>query len=136
MLQNLRTVTRFCVIVWIWNKSYPVHGFRDVNHQSTCLHIYLHTHKCILLHSRDLVHRQTACWAVKHMALGVYGFGCEDALVHLTNCVWPNIFETSPHMVQSFNDAVEGLRVAVGPGKVLLYTLQVSSVFEREIGQS
>ena len=28
-------------------------------------------------------------------------------------------------MVQSFNDAVDGLRVAVGPGKVLQYTLQV-----------
>ena len=77
---------------------------------------------------RDLVHRQTACWAVKHMALGVYGFGCEDSLTHLMNCVWPNIFEISPHMVQSFNDAVDGLRVAVGPGKVLLYTLQVRNM--------
>ena len=74
---------------------------------------------------RDLVHRQTACWAVKHMALGVYGFGCEDALIHLMNYVWPNIFETSPHMMQSFNDAVEGFRVSIGPGKVLQYTLQV-----------
>ena len=60
------------------------------------------------------------------MALGVYGFGCEDALIHLMNYVWPNIFETSPHMMQSFNDAVEGFRVSVGPGKVLQYTLQVS----------
>lgn len=59
------------------------------------------------------------------MALGVFGFGCEDALVHLMNYVWPNIFETSPHMMQSFNDAVEGFRVSVGPGRVLLYTLQV-----------
>ena len=71
------------------------------------------------------MHRQTACWAVKHMALGVYGFGCEDALIHLMNYVWPNIFETSPHMMQSFNDAVEGFRVSVGPGKVLQYTVQV-----------
>ena len=47
---------------------------------------------------RDLVHRQTACAAIKHMALGVYGFGCEDALIHLLNHVWPNIFETSPHL--------------------------------------
>ena len=74
---------------------------------------------------RDLVHRQTACWAVKHMALGVVGFGCEDSLMHLMNYVWPNIFETSPHMMQSFNDAVEGFRVSIGPGRVLLYTLQV-----------
>jgi hypothetical protein len=60
------------------------------------------------------------------MALGVYGFGCEDALVHLLNYVWPNIFETSPHLVQAFMDAVEGMRVSLGPVKILQYTLQVS----------
>jgi len=75
---------------------------------------------------RDLVHRQTACAAIKHMALGVFGFGCEDALIHLLNYVWPNIFETSPHLVQAFMEAVEGLRVALGPIKILQYTLQVS----------
>ncbi|XP_030760437.1 splicing factor 3B subunit 1 [Sitophilus oryzae] len=77
------------------------------------------------LMDRDLVHRQTACAAIKHMALGVYGFGCEDALVHLLNYVWPNIFETSPHLVQAFMDAIEGMRVALGPIKILQYTLQV-----------
>ncbi|XP_017780784.1 PREDICTED: splicing factor 3B subunit 1 isoform X1 [Nicrophorus vespilloides] len=76
------------------------------------------------LMDRDLVHRQTACAAIKHMALGVYGFGCEDALVHLLNYVWPNIFETSPHLVQAFMDAIEGMRVALGPIKILQYTLQ------------
>lgn len=74
---------------------------------------------------RDLVHRQTACSAIKHMALGVYGFGCEDALIHLLNYMWPNVFETSPHLVQAFLDGVEGLRVALGPVKILQYTLQV-----------
>lgn len=74
---------------------------------------------------RDLVHRQTACAAIKHMALGVYGFGCEDALVHLLNHVWPNIFETSPHLVQAFMDSIEGLRVALGANKILQYVLQV-----------
>lgn len=59
------------------------------------------------------------------MALGVFGFGCEDALTHLLNYVWPNIFETSPHLVQAFMDAVEGMRVALGPIKVLQYALQV-----------
>jgi splicing factor 3B subunit 1 len=49
------------------------------------------------LTDRDLVHRQTAAAAIKHLALGVQGFGCEDALIHLLNYVWPNIFETSPH---------------------------------------
>lgn len=76
------------------------------------------------LMDRDLVHRQTACAAIKHMALGVYGFGCEDALVHLLNYVWPNIFETSPHLVQAFMDAIEGMRVALGPIKILQYSLQ------------
>nr|CAG4640605.1 EOG090X00GC [Eulimnadia texana] len=76
------------------------------------------------LMDRDLVHRQTACAAIKHMALGVYGFGCEDALIHLLNYVWPNIFETSPHLVQAFMDAIEGMRVSLGPIKVLQYTLQ------------
>lgn len=77
---------------------------------------------------RDLVHRQTACSAIKHMALGVYGFGCEDALIHLLNYMWPNVFETSPHLVQAFLDGVEGLRVALGPIKILQYTLQVSKL--------
>ncbi|CAL8147916.1 unnamed protein product [Orchesella dallaii] len=76
------------------------------------------------LMDRDLVHRQTACAAIKHLALGVYGFGCEDALVHLLNYVWPNIFETSPHLVQAFMDSVEGMRVALGPMKILQYALQ------------
>ncbi|KAI5746024.1 hypothetical protein M8J76_016483 [Diaphorina citri] len=76
------------------------------------------------LMDRDLVHRQTACATIKHMALGVYGFGCEDALTHLLNYVWPNIFETSPHLVQAFMDAVEGLRVALGPVRILQYVLQ------------
>ena len=66
------------------------------------------------------------------MALGVYGFGCEDSLTHLMNYVWPNMFEISPHMIQSFNDAVDGLRVSVGPGKVLQYTMQVSVLLNRE----
>lgn len=63
------------------------------------------------------------------MALGVYGFGCEDALIHLLNYMWPNVFETSPHLVQAFLDGVEGLRVALGPIKILQYTLQVSINF-------
>lgn len=73
---------------------------------------------------RDLVHRQTACSAVGHLALGVRGHGVEDALVHLLNHVWPNIFETSPHVVNSVMAAIEGCMVALGPGTILLYVLQ------------
>ncbi|CAA2986935.1 splicing factor 3B subunit 1 [Olea europaea subsp. europaea] len=62
--------------------------------------------------------------AVKHMALGVAGLGCEDALVHLLNYVWPNIFETSPHVINAVMEAVEGMRVALGASVILNYCLQ------------
>ncbi|CAG9772497.1 unnamed protein product [Ceutorhynchus assimilis] len=76
------------------------------------------------LMDRDIVHRQTACAAIKHIALGVYGLDCEDVLVHLLNYVWPNVFETSPHLIRAFMEAIEGLRVSLGPIKLLQYTLQ------------
>ncbi|KAF9432446.1 Splicing factor 3B subunit 1 [Entomortierella beljakovae] len=76
------------------------------------------------LMDRDLVHRQTACTTVKHMSLGVVGLGCEDALLHLLNYVWPNIFETSPHVINSVMDAIEGLTVALGSGTILQYVVQ------------
>jgi len=73
------------------------------------------------LMDRDLVHRQTACTVVKHMALGVAGLSREDAMQHLLNYVWPNIFETSPHVINAVLEATEGLRVALGPTKILQY---------------
>merc|ERR1719440_2471828 len=76
------------------------------------------------LMDRDLVHRQTACAAVKHLTLGVAGLGCEDALQHLMNYVWPNIFETSPHVIANVFEAIEGIMVAVGPVKVFQYVMQ------------
>lgn len=76
------------------------------------------------LMDRDLVHRQTAMSVISHMSLGVFGFGCEDALTHLLNYVWPNIFETSPHVIQAFMSAIEGFRVGIGPIRLLFYTLQ------------
>ena len=76
------------------------------------------------LMDRDLVHRQISCNVVQHMSLGVAGLGMEDALSHLMNYVWPNIFEQSPHVVQAVTWAVDGLRVALGPGVILSYLLQ------------
>lgn len=76
------------------------------------------------LMDRDLVHRQTAASTVQHMALGVAGLGCEDALMHLLNYVWPNIFETSPHVINAVTGAIDACRVALGPGVVLGYCLQ------------
>merc|ERR1712070_434485 len=76
------------------------------------------------LMDRDLVHRQTACATVKHLALGVEGLGCEDALVHLLNFVWPNIFEQSPHVINACLDAVDGFMVSLGPNVLLMYVVQ------------
>lgn len=103
-----------------WTGWFLEFRFRIQNYPWLSVCLYL-----IFLLLRDLVHRQTACAAIKHMALGVHGFGCEDALIHLLNYVWPNVFETSPHLVQAFMDSVDGLRVSLGPVKILQYTLQV-----------
>jgi splicing factor 3B subunit 1 len=70
---------------------------------------------------RDQVHRQTAASVVKHIALGVVGLGCEDAMVHLLNLLYPNLFETSPHVIDRIVEAIEAIRMAVGPGLVLNY---------------
>ena len=76
------------------------------------------------LMDRDMVHRQTAATTVKHVALGVAGLGCEDAIAHLMNFVWPNIFEESPHVINAMFEAIEGMMVSLGPIKVLQYCLQ------------
>ena len=45
--------------------------------------------------------------------------------MHLLNYVFPNVFETSPHIVQATTGAVDGCRVALGPAIILNYVLQV-----------
>lgn len=70
---------------------------------------------------RDQVHRQTAASVVKHVALGVVGLGCEDAMLHLLNLLLPNIFETSPHVIDRMIEAIDAVRVAAGTGTVLNY---------------
>ena len=77
------------------------------------------------LMDRDLVHRQTASSVVKHLTLGVFGLGCEDALAHLLNFVWPNIFEQSPHVINAVTEAIEAMRVSLGASRVLQHCLQV-----------
>jgi splicing factor 3B subunit 1 len=76
------------------------------------------------LTDRDLVHRQTAAAAIKHLALGVAGLNCEDALIHFLNFVWPNIFETSPHVINAVMEAIEGLRVGLGVNRIFRYLIQ------------
>jgi len=75
------------------------------------------------LTDRDQVHRQTAASVVKHMALGVVGLGCEDAMVHLLNLLMPNIFETSPHVIDRMIEAMDAIRNAVGTGLIMNYII-------------
>ncbi|RVD81391.1 uncharacterized protein DFL_009257 [Arthrobotrys flagrans] len=70
---------------------------------------------------RDQVHRQTAASVVKHVALGVVGLGCEDAMMHLLNLLYPNLFETSPHVIDRIIEAIDAIRMAIGPGLVMNY---------------
>lgn len=70
---------------------------------------------------RDQVHRQTAASVVKHVALGVVGLGCEDAMIHLLNLLYPNLFETSPHVIDRIIEAIDAIRMAVGTGLVMNY---------------
>ncbi|KAF2013493.1 splicing factor 3B subunit 1 [Aaosphaeria arxii CBS 175.79] len=70
---------------------------------------------------RDQVHRQTAASVVKHVALGCVGLDCEDAMVHLLNLLWPNLFETSPHVIDRIIEAIDAVRNAVGTPLVMNY---------------
>lgn len=76
------------------------------------------------LQDRDPIHRQTASWAIKHLSIGVAGHGMMDAMVHLLNLVWPNLFETTAHLTPAFFDALDAFRLSVGPGLLFLYCLQ------------
>ncbi|KAF2234478.1 ARM repeat-containing protein [Viridothelium virens] len=73
------------------------------------------------LTDRDQVHRQTSASVVKHIALGVVGLGCEDAMEHLLNLLLPNIYETSPHVIDRVIEAIDAIRLAIGPGKLMGY---------------
>jgi len=59
---------------------------------------------------------------LQHVALGVVGLGCEDAMIHLLNLLWPNLFETSPHVIDRIIEAIDAIRMAVGPGVIVNYT--------------
>jgi len=56
--------------------------------------------------------------------LGCAGLGREDAIQHLMNYVFPNIFETTPHMLNAVQEAIEAMRVCVGPSAVFNYVVQ------------
>lgn len=73
------------------------------------------------LTDRDLVHRQIASNVVKHMALGSFAQGYEDAFINFLDLIWPNVFETSPHVIQQVMESIESLNLVVGSGILLDY---------------
>lgn len=73
------------------------------------------------LTDRDLVHRQTAATIIRHLALHSSGRGFEDAFIHLLNLLIPNIFETSPHVIERILEGLEALIFAIGPSIFLNY---------------
>jgi len=42
--------------------------------------------------------------------------------LHFLNLLWPNLFETSPHVIDRIIEAIEAIRVSVGMGVVMNYT--------------
>ena len=76
------------------------------------------------LPDHDLIHCQTASIIVKHLTLGVVGLGCEDSMLHLMNLVWPNCFETSPHIIDIVIKAIEVMCMTLSAGVLLSYMLQ------------
>jgi len=72
---------------------------------------------------RDPVHRQLACSVVKYFVLGCFASGEEDAVLHLFNHLLPNIFETTLHFIDSLMDAIDSMRVTLGPGIVYQYII-------------
>lgn len=73
------------------------------------------------LMDRDLIHRQTAATIVRHLALHCSGTGFDDAFIHLLNLLIPNIFETSPHVIERILEGLEALVYAIGPSIFLNY---------------
>jgi splicing factor 3B subunit 1 len=71
------------------------------------------------LTDRDQVHRQTAATVIKHMALNCIGLTNDDfyeVFIHFLNLLMPNIFETSPHVINRILESVNALRVVIGVG--------------------
>lgn len=73
------------------------------------------------LMDRDAVHRQTAMAAVFHIGMGVNTLGCEDAMLHLLNFCWPNVFEVSPHVHNRFMLSIDGIRASLGVSYICQY---------------
>lgn len=72
---------------------------------------------------RDPVHRQIACLAVKNFTIGCFAAGKQDAILHLLNHLLPNIFESTLHFIDAVMDALDTMRLTLGPGILMQYIL-------------
>ena len=73
------------------------------------------------LTDRDLVHRQISANVIKNIALGSYCQGYENAFINFLNLIWPNIFETSPHVILQIMESIECLNIVLGCNIILKY---------------
>ena len=75
------------------------------------------------LQERELVHRQLACSLIRSLALAYSASWSEPGMssgwLHLLNLMWPNVLESSPHMVLAFFECLEALRLVVPVGALL-----------------
>ena len=42
-------------------------------------------------------------------------------MIHLLNLLYPNLFETSPHVIDRIIEAIDAIRMAVGVGQLMNY---------------
>lgn len=71
------------------------------------------------LTDRDQVHRQTAATIVRHLALNSVGMTngrYDEVFVHFLNLLLPNVFETSPHVIERILESIDALRIVLGVG--------------------
>lgn len=76
------------------------------------------------LTDRDLVHRQTASTVVQKIAINCYGLTNDnnaDLFIHFLNLIMPNIYETSPHVINRILESIDSLRTIIGIGPFLNY---------------
>ena len=55
--------------------------------------------------------QRCCCLIFSLLCVCVY-VGCEDALLHLLNYVWPNVFEESAHVIAAVMEAIEAMMIA------------------------
>lgn len=76
------------------------------------------------LTDRDQVHRQTAATVIRHMALNCIGLTNDDyneVFIHYLNLLIPNIYETSPHVINRILESMDAIRLVLGNGCFLNY---------------